>query len=255
LELIGPQMEVRTISLERRTLACLWYVSNQETYRSIVDRFGMSKGSLRYYLTNFCRTLTSEEILSSMIAWPQTEEYGRIAQKNAARTGFPGAIGFVDGTYIPIPGPSAFRDSYICRKGFPAFHLQGICDSSLKFLDVFCAYPGSVHDSRVFRNCPLTTQFANDPLPEEYHLLGDSAYALSSHLIVPFRDNGHLTTEQKKFNNAHSATRVDIERCFGLLKGKFRKLKYLDMRNVREIPFVIVTCCVLHNFILDRVLH
>ncbi|XP_046567780.1 putative nuclease HARBI1 [Haliotis rubra] len=158
----------------------------------------------------------------------------------------------LDGSYIPIPGPSFFRDSYICRKGFPAMHLQGVCDSSLKFIDVYCAYPGSAHDSRVYRNSPLCQYLEDNPLPEMYHLLGDSAYALSKSLLVPFRDNGHLTAIEKTFNNAHSSTRVDIERCFGLLKGKFRKLKYLDMKNVREMPEVIITCCVLHNFILTQ---
>ena len=43
---------------------------------------------------------------------------------------------------------------------------------------------------------------------------------------------------------------MDIERSFGLLKGKFRKLKYLDMHKVEEIPNVIITCWALHNFIL-----
>lgn len=41
-----------------------------------------------------------------------------------------------------------------------------------------------------------------------------------------------------------------LKRSFGLLKGKLRKLKFLDMRKVEAIPGVVVTCCVLHNFIL-----
>lgn len=176
-----------------------------------------------------------------MIRWPEVQEYPKIAEKFAERVGFPGVIGAVDGTYIPIPGPREYRDSYICRKGMPAFHLQAVCDSSMKFLDVYCAYPGSVHDSRVFRNSPLNTRLQNQAV-NEYHLLGDSAYALKPFLLVPFRDNGHLTLEQKKFNAAHSSTRVDIERSFGLLKGKFRKLKYLDMTNVSDIPYTIVSC-------------
>ena len=64
------------------------------------------------------------------------------------------------------------------------------------------------------------------------------------------RDNGHLKAEQKRLNSAHSSTRVDIERSFGLLKGKLRKLKYLDMHKVEEIPNVIITCCALLNFTL-----
>ena len=71
------------------------------------------------------------------------------------RAGFPNVGGAVDGTYIPITGTTTFRDSFICRKGFPAIQLHAVCHSSLKFQDVFCAYPGSVHDARVYRNSPL----------------------------------------------------------------------------------------------------
>lgn len=39
------------------------------------------------------------------------------------------------------------------------------------------------------------------------------------------------------------------EKCFGLLKGNFRKLKFIDMHRVEEIPSLIVACCALHNFI------
>ena len=195
--------------------------------------------------------MCGKQILPSLISWPDTSSYHRIAEGFAQRAGFPGVIGAVDGTYIPITGPSEYRDSYICRKGFPAFHLQAVCDSSLKFLDVYSAYPGSVHDSRVFKNSPLYQHLEKEDL-RQYHLLGDSAYGMTQFLIVPFRDNGHLSSEQKKFNFAHSSTRVDIERSFGLLKGKMRKLKFLDMNKVSLIPNIVVSCCALHNFILMK---
>lgn len=42
-----------------------------------------------------------------------------------------------------------------------------------------------------------------------------------------------------------------IERAFALLKGRFRRLKYLDMSLVELIPDVILACCVLHNVCLQ----
>lgn len=42
-----------------------------------------------------------------------------------------------------------------------------------------------------------------------------------------------------------------IERAFALLKGRFRRLKYLDMSLVDLIPHVILACCVLHNVCLQ----
>lgn len=195
--------------------------------------------------------MTSDPILSSLIRWPDRNDYAKIADGFAQQAGFPGVIGAIDGTYIPIAGPSEFRDSYICRKGFPAFHLQGVCDSQMKFLDVFSAYPGSVHDSRVFKNSPLNVKLRSEPA-DHFHLIGDSAYSLSNYVLVPFRDNGHLTSSEKKYNFVHSSTRVAIEHCFGLLKGKFRKLKFLDANKTSLVPVIIVSCCVLHNFILSK---
>lgn len=43
---------------------------------------------------------------------------------------------------------------------------------------------------------------------------------------------------------------MEVERAIGLLKGKFRRLKFLEMIQVLDMPYVIVAACVLHNFIL-----
>ena len=40
------------------------------------------------------------------------------------------------------------------------------------------------------------------------------------------------------------------ERAFGLLKGRWRRLKYIEMENVQEVPSVVSAACVLHNFCL-----
>ena len=33
--------------------------------------------------------------------------------------------------------------------------LQVVCDNDMKFTDVYCGWPGAVHDARVLRNSPL----------------------------------------------------------------------------------------------------
>lgn len=84
-------------------------------------------------------------------------------------------------------------------------------------------------------------------MPDTYHLLGDKAYPSRVNLLTPFRDNGHLTRQQILFNNRLSKARSAVERAFGILKGKFRRLKYLDMNRIELIPTIIIACCVLHN--------
>ncbi|KAI4454265.1 hypothetical protein MML48_10g00001245 [Holotrichia oblita] len=113
--------------------------------------------------------------------------------------------------------------------------------------------PGRMHGARVFRLSPLynrLTDVANPLLPEEYHLIGDSAYPLLRNLMKPYQDNGHLTPAQIVFNTKLSSVRSTIERAFGLLKVKFRRLKYLDVNTPNTAVQIIYAACIIHNFIL-----
>lgn len=116
------------------------------------------------------------------------------------------------------------------------------------FLDVFFVYFGFVYDVWVFKNSFLYDVFQEFFL--KFYLFGDLVYLLLVFVLILFRDNGYFFLEEKYFNNVYSFICVDIERCFGLLKGKFRKLKFLDMYKVEEIFNLIVVCCVLYNFII-----
>lgn len=60
-----------------------------------------------------------------------------------------------------------------------------------------------------------------------------------------------LFQAQKRFNTVLSQSRQVVERSFALLKGRFRRLKHLDMKRVDLIPSFILACCVLHNICLD----
>lgn len=37
-----------------------------------------------------------------------------------------------------------------------------------------------------------------------------------------------------------------------MLKGKFRRLKYLDVNDISSVPDMILAACALHNFILQN---
>ncbi|XP_043240256.1 putative nuclease HARBI1 [Amphibalanus amphitrite] len=120
----------------------------------------------------------------------------------------------------------------------------------MKFTWVNVGWPGSVHDARIYRNelePLLMGAGANHLLGLDGHLLGDAAFPLSPRMLVPFRDNGHLNDRKVHYNNKLSSTRMTIERTFGRFKGKFRRMKMLDMLRVDLIPNVILAACVLHN--------
>lgn len=64
----------------------------------------------------------------------------------------------------------------------------------MMFTDVYTRWPGSIH---VFKSSPLFTYLEKHGIPENGHILGDSAYRLSSYMLTPYRDNGQLGDVQK----------------------------------------------------------
>ncbi|XP_028402149.1 putative nuclease HARBI1 [Dendronephthya gigantea] len=140
-------------------------------------------------------------------------------------------------------------EAYNCRKKFHALQLQMVCDNNMVLTDVLAGWPGSVHDSRVLRNSSLCATAA-DKFPHDYHLLGDGGYPLRRWLMVPFRNNGHLPLNQVNFNRVLSSNRQIVERAVSLLKGRWRKLKYLDHLAVKLMVEIIMGACVLHNLCL-----
>jgi hypothetical protein len=68
-------------------------------------------------------------------------------------------------------------------------------------------------------------------------------------LIVPFKDNGHMSEAQKNFNKILSSSRVIVEHTFGILKSRFRQLFYCKLKGQKKLCHFIRACCVLHNLI------
>lgn len=124
----------------------------------------------------------------------------------------------------------------------------------MAFIHCFVDYSGSVHDQRVF-NVSELQDFCSDEtkFPNNTHLIGDAAYQISKTMLVPYKDNGHLTESKKNYNYCLSSTRMIVERSIRLLKGRFRfLLDTLPMRRVDLIPNYIMACCILHNICLMK---
>ena len=158
---------------------------------------------------------------------------------------FPGVIGMIDGTRIEIEQPSERGYDYYNRKDYYSIVLQAVVCEDLRFTNVYTGWPGKVHDARIFQRSPLFA--TGQDLCGQHHILGDSGYPNLPWLLVPFRDDGRLTEVQRKYNQVHASVRSTVERAFGLLKGRFTRLKYVAQKENETIVCTILTACVLHN--------
>ena len=76
--------------------------------------------------------------------------------------------GAVDGTHVVIKAPKRqnIPRVYYNRKSQMSVILQVCCDASCSLTDVYAGWPGSVHDSKVYRASPLS--HIVNTLPERY---------------------------------------------------------------------------------------
>ncbi|KAI4463184.1 hypothetical protein MML48_4g00006682 [Holotrichia oblita] len=237
-----------THTIEKQLLITLSMLSSQNVFRCIPEQYNVSKSTAWLYVHKICEILA--KLSKNYIKWPTGIEVFKTMSEFQKRQGFTNVIGAVDGSHIPITPPKKQQKAYFNRNKYHSIILQAVCNANYIFTDVFAGFPGSAHDARVFRNSDVGKKLQENPAavcPHNSHILADSAYRNTNYVLTPFQDNGHLTQLQKQYNYKHSATRVYIEQSFGLLKGRFRILKHVNIYNMKLIPPLVLACCVLHN--------
>ncbi|XDV42539.1 hypothetical protein PO909_011177 [Leuciscus waleckii] len=116
------------------------------------------------------------------------------------------------------------------------------CVTMFHITNVEAKWPGSVHDSRIFRESHLCTLFERGDF--DGILLGDRGYACRQYFMTPFPDPN--PGPQTRYNAALARTRARIEMTFGQLKERFQCLKGLRVAPDRACD-IIVACAILHN--------
>ena len=65
--------------------------------------------------------------------------------------------------------------------------------------------------------------------------------------MTPYRDTGNM-----HYKYVHSATRTVIECVFALLKGRFRRLHFIECMNVKTVDDIVIACCFLHDISISE---
>ncbi|XP_055997802.1 putative nuclease HARBI1 [Ostrea edulis] len=225
-ELCRPTLRSYSLSALSQVAMALRYYATGDNMKTIGDTLGFHKSSVSRSIHDVSQALT--DLASRFIKWPSTEgEKSNIKKGFYAIARFPGVIGAINGTHVRIMGPS-------------------------RFINIVAKWPGSNHDSFIFRESNIGTYFEahHKGIDVDGLLIGDSGYACSKYLVTPFL---RPTTEsQMKYNDAHTHTRAVIERSFGWLKRRFMVLHGEIRCKPDRAAKIIVACAVLHNIALER---
>lgn len=170
--------------------------------------------------------------------------------------------GAIDGTHIKIRAPRESAVNYFSRYQQHDVAVQGIVKGRKIFMDIAAGFPGSLHDARVLRNSSIYDRAEQgDVLAAPTHVIGghkihpfsvgDSAYPLSRFLQKPYPE-GTRDPSEIQFNKQLSAARVKVECAFGIVKGRWRILSFIEEASVARVSKIIVACAVFHNFCIPH---
>ncbi len=160
--------------------------------------------------TTVCKTFSKVlrkviEKANEWIEFPVSDRKKETAKEQwQERYLIPFVIGAIDCTHVRILKPGDHGDEYINRKGVASINVQATCDASEKFTSVDATWPGSVHDSRIWKNSDAGAHMVNTPC--DAILLGDEGYGIAPWLMTPF--SNPTAPEEISFNRIFTRERV-----------------------------------------------
>ncbi|KAK6131872.1 hypothetical protein DH2020_034395 [Rehmannia glutinosa] len=122
--------------------------------------------------------------------------------------------------------------------------VQALVDSEGRFLDVSAGWPGSNKPEDVLKRSKI---FSGLRIQRS-----DSCYPLLPWLLTPFNDkHNELSSSEMAFNEVHHSGMELVRTAFTKVKKRWKLVgKKWKEQCIEAFPFVIVSCCLLHNFLI-----
>ena len=221
----------------------------------------MAERTSRETLEHFCDAVI-DLYKAEFLRKPTSHDVALIMQAHEERHHIPGMLGSLDCTHIEwAKCPKYLKGQY--TRGdhkVPTIMIECAASQDLWIWHSFFGPAGSNNDVNVLNQSPLFQNVRNGSAPDTSFSLNGRHYRHGYYLtdgIYPrwatfVKAYPHPVEEdEKKFKRLQEAARKDVERAFGVLKGKWKILERpLRFTTKEKIGKVVATCTILHNMII-----
>lgn len=225
-------------------------------YKAVARRFGFSSGSAEACRAFYTVCKAVNEKLGDLFVFKADIDriivgFGWISLPNCC-----GVLGF---GRFGVEGEVLGKNESVL--------VQALVDSEGRFLDVSAGWPSTmkadtilqqsklylgVEESRELLNGPRYELSDGNSVPQ--YILGESCYPLLPWLLTPYiraNEEDSFGSSEREFNSVHSRAMGLVGTAFGRLRARWQLLgKQWKEECVEFMPFVIVTGCLLHNFLI-----
>ncbi|KAJ1115285.1 hypothetical protein NDU88_003511 [Pleurodeles waltl] len=160
---IEPQLDPTlltpcTIPTETKLLAVLHILASGSFQTTGALVAGISQPSFSAFLPKVLDAIIG--LTPRHICFPNTlQKQQETKQGFYLISGFPHILGAIDCTHVRLVPPAATEHLYRNRKHTHSINVQAIVDHQGLITNIVAKYPGSVHDSFIFRHCTINEHF------------------------------------------------------------------------------------------------
>ncbi|XDV36144.1 hypothetical protein PO909_005988 [Leuciscus waleckii] len=180
------------LSVEQMVCVALRFFASEAFLYSVGDAEQLNKATICRTIRSVC--LAIKALADVFISFPGHRRLCDIKEEFYRIAGFPNVIGAVDCTH------------FVNRKSFHSINVQMVCNADCVISNVVAKWPGSVHDSRIFRASEIYQCLSQGEFSGV--LLGDRGYGCQPFLLTPFTDP---LEAQQAYNHAHARTRPELK--------------------------------------------
>lgn len=196
-----------------------------------------------------------------MICWPPAEDLPHKKFSTGSKyAAFRQACGAMDGTLVAAHPPARLEGHFRDRKHQLSFNVLGCCDLNRRLTFVNAGWEGTANDITIFYD---TVRRGTLVIPEGYYVLGDAGFVNRHNVLTPFNrvtyhlpawrsQNRRPDNKHEVYNHAHSSLRMPIEQVWGIMKARFKALRYGTNYDLKRQVKIIYAICALQNFMHDH---
>jgi hypothetical protein len=252
--------------LELLIMGSLAYLGNTISFTNLPDVTNVSSQRHRVFFHEFI-DVGKSKMYPLWVNPPSTPTEIAQAMKGYTDAGLPGAICSTDGTRIrQWMCPNNLKQRSTGKEGYPCRAFQISVSYKTEILHSTPGWDGSTNDVTITHYDPflLALQEKTKYADVEWEMvdsdgnvtrqtgcwsLVDGGYPSWEALICPI---GNTSDEDGlRWSHWMESLRKDVERTFGIMKQRFRILKFgITLQSVEAVDKAWFTCCALHNILL-----
>ncbi|KAE9609752.1 hypothetical protein Lal_00006144 [Lupinus albus] len=258
LDLLSPSLNssIPQISPDCALAAAIFRLAHGATYGAVARRFGITPTEACRAFFTVCKAVN--ENLGHLFELCTDSERVVVGFGFSSLPNCFGVLGLA--TF-------AIDHELLGKNGF--LMVQALVDSEGRFLDVSAGWPSTMkpetilHQSKLYVGVEDSKELLQGPcykisdgclIPQ--YILGDSCFPLLPWLLTPYNrvnEEDSFSSAERAFNCAHGNAMGLVGDAFVRLRARWQLLsraRKWKQECVEYLPFVIVTGCLLHNFLI-----